>query len=158
LAVICVLLAATGCAGWKQKVQPPTITASRADRAAEAIRTFEQHRDTAQLEAALDRWNQGDVQGAEATIATILSRRPDYADARLRLAEILWSRLDPSAEPHLRAVLETQPDRADAHHALGLLLDGTGRSDEGRQHFVKAAELEPENEIYRLTCESLGVQ
>ena len=51
------LAAVTGCAGWKQKVQPATVTATREDRAAEAVRTFEEHRDAAQLGAALDRWN-----------------------------------------------------------------------------------------------------
>jgi Tfp pilus assembly protein PilF len=152
------LLTATGCAGWREKVQPSTLSAKREDRAAEAVRNFEERRDSAQLEAALDRWNQGDASRAEAMLAAIIKRRPDYADARLRLAEILWSRSDADAEPHLRAVLQTQPDRAEAHHALGLVLDGTGRGDEARQHLTKAAELEPDNEVYRQTRESLAVR
>ena len=151
------LAAVTGCAGWKQKVQPATVTATREDRAAEAVRTFEEHRDAAQLGAALDRWNQGDVRGAEAMLASIVSRRPDQVDARLRLAEMLWSRGDPSAEGHLRAVLEAQPNGADAHHALGLVLEGTSRIDEAQHHFARAAELEPDNEVYRLTRESTAI-
>ena len=144
-----------GCAGWKNKVQPATVTQSREVRAAEAVRDFEDRRDLAQLQAALDRWKQGDAARAEAMLATIVNRRPDYADAQLHLAEVLWSRGDPKAESHFRAVLQSQPGRAEAHHALGLLLDASSRPDEARQHFTKAAELEPENEIYRLTRESL---
>jgi len=152
-------LISTGCAGWREKVQPPpTLSAKREERAAEAVRNFEDRRDAAQLAAALDRWKQGDASRAEAMLAAIVNRRPDNTDARLRLAEILWSRGDAAAEPHLRAVLQTQPNRAEAHHALGLVLGGTGRSDEARQHLAKAAELEPDNEVYRLTCESLAAR
>jgi Flp pilus assembly protein TadD len=144
-----------GCAGWKDRLQPQSVTADREARAAEAVRSFEEHRDAAQLEAALQRWKQGDVQQAEASLAAIVGRRPDHADARMRLAELLWSRGDASAETHLRAVLEMQPNRAEAHHALGLLLDATGRGSEARQHLARASELEPDNEVYRLTRDSL---
>lgn len=146
------VLLSTGCAGWKKNVQAPTLTANREERAAEAVREFEEHRDAAQLEAALDRFKQGDVRAAEAMLATIVARRPDHTEARLRLAELLWSRGDLSAEGHLRAVLQAQPNRAEAHHALGLLLDGTNRGDEARYHFAQAAALDPQNEIYRQTC------
>jgi Flp pilus assembly protein TadD len=148
----------SGCAGWKQTIQKPTISENREERATEAVRNFENRRDAAQLEAALDRWRQGNPAMAESMLLAIVKRRPDNYDARMRLAELLWSRSDAAAEPHLRAVLEAQPARAEAHHALGLLLDGTGRVDEARHHLAKAAELEPENEIYRTTCESLAMQ
>jgi len=161
LAILCLigfLSLATGCAGWKQKFLKPNLSDNREERAAEAVRNFEEHRDAAQLGAALDRWKQGDISTAEASLAAIIRRRPDCNDARMRLAEILWSRNDIAAEPHLRAVLQTEPNRAEAHHALGLLLDGTGRADEAYQYLTKAAELEPENEIYRTTCESLALR
>jgi len=148
----------SGCAGWRQSLKPATLTESREDRAKDAVRGFEERRDAAQLEAALDRWKQGEVSRAEAMLSAIVNRRPDYADARVLLAEILWSRGDATAEGHLRAVLATNIGRADAHHALALVLDGTGRAEEARQHLSKAAELEPENEVYRLTSESLAVR
>jgi Tfp pilus assembly protein PilF len=153
-----VLLLISGCAGWKQNTQKPTVTEQREDRAADAVRNFENRRDAAQLEAALDRWRQGNAPMAESMLLAIVRRRPDNYDARMRLAELLWSRSDAAAEPHLRAILEAEPNRAEAHHALGLLLEGTGRADEARQHLAKAAELEPENEIYRTTCESLAMR
>jgi Flp pilus assembly protein TadD len=150
------LLLAPGCAGWKQYLPSPSVNEKRAEREAEAVRSFEEHRDAAQLEAALDRWKQGDAVRSEAMVLVIVNRRPDFADARLRLAEMLFARGDmTAAEPHLRSVLERNAGNAQAHHALGLLLDASSRGDEAREHFVKASELEPDNEVYRLTCESL---
>jgi Flp pilus assembly protein TadD len=148
----------TGCAGWQQTLQPKTAIETREERAKEALQDFEERRDAAQLEASLDRWKQGDVSRAEAMLSAIVNRRPDYVEARVLLAEVLWSLNDASAEGHLRAVLELQPNRADAHHALGLVLDGTGQTEEARQHLSKAAELEPANEVYRETSESLAMQ
>ncbi len=148
----------TGCAGWKQALTQTTLTESREDRADQAVRDFEERRDAAQLEAALDRWKQGDINRAEAMLATIVNRRPDYVNARMLLAEVLWSHGDAAAESHLRAVLETNQGRADAHHALGLVLDGTHRAEEARQHLNQAAELEPDNEVYRATSESLAAR
>jgi Tfp pilus assembly protein PilF len=152
------LVLLSGCAGWREKLQSPTVTASREERAAAAVREFEQRRDSMQFQAAIDRWNQGDTARAETMLAAIVSRRPDHLDARLRLAEVLWSHRDASAESHLRAVLAAEPERAEAHHAIGLLLDGTGQPEEAQQHLLKATELEPENETYRLTFESLAAR
>jgi Tfp pilus assembly protein PilF len=150
--------ALTGCAGWKQKVKKPDPGENREERALEAVRAFEERRDAAQLSAAMDRWKQGDTVKAESALAAIIKRRPDYNEARMRLAEILWSHGDIAAEPHLRSVLESEPNRAEAHHALGLLLEGAGRSEEARQHLAKAAELEPDNEVYRTTRDSLAAR
>jgi len=151
------LVSNVGCAGWKSMLANATaIGHERKQRDADAIRTFDEHRDAAQLQAALDRWQQGDVQACERYLTVLAQRRPDFADARLHLGELLWSRGESGeAETHLRAALSSQPNRADVHHALALLLDGTGRSEEARAHFLRAVELEPENEIYQLTCESL---
>ena len=154
-----VLLAAlaqvAGCAGWESRLIAPPVTPQREARKSEAVQSFETRRDAMQLSAALDRWRSGDAAGCEAMLTVIVGRRPDYADARLQLGQVLWARGEgAAAEPHLRAVLESQPERADAHHALGLLLDGTSRAAEAKTHFARALELEPANEIYQLTCDS----
>src|SRR3954451_5142116 len=101
LALAIFLLSLPGCAGWKNYLQLPKPGPSREERAAEAVKSFEEHRDTAQLEAALDRWNQGDAARAEAMLTVIVNRRPDHVEARMRLGEMLWSRGDAAAaEPH----------------------------------------------------------
>ena len=78
-----VLLLISGCAGWKQNTQKPTVTEQREDRAADAVRNFENRRDAAQLEAALDRWRQGNAPMAESMLLAIVRRRPDNYDARM---------------------------------------------------------------------------
>ena len=156
LLAACALLI-TGCAGWQKTLAKGSVTPLRKDRQEDAIREFEQHRNTAQLEAALDCWQQGDVAGCESRLAALVQRCPDFTDARLHLAEVLWSRGDAAAaEPHLLAVLQSQPDRADAHHTLGLILDASGRRAQALQHLQRATQLEPDNDVYQLTCESLA--
>jgi Flp pilus assembly protein TadD len=144
-----------GCAGWRETLNPrPTVGQTREERTADAVREFEDRRDAAQLAAAVERIQQGDSQRAEAMLSSIVKRRPDNIPARLRLAEVLWSHNDASAEEHLRTVLATDAANAEAHHALGLVLDATNRSADARQHFQRAKELDPNNEIYRLTLDS----
>ena len=146
----------TGCAGWKPNLKVPTAMPERKARESEAVREFERHRDNVQLQAAMDRWTQDDQAGCEARLASLVERRPDHVGARMRLGEILWSRGQAAgAETQFRAVLDREPNRAEAHHALGLLLDATGQREEALTHLLRAAELEPENEIYQQTCDSL---
>ena len=155
LPAFAVLLLASGCAGWQKRTDLRAKAPSREQRAEDAIRDFEQQRDGAQYQAALDRWRQGDAARAEAQLAALVARRPDFADARLRLAEILWARNESSAEQHFRAVVAAHEASAEAHHGLGLVLDATGRRDEARRHWERAAELEPANEAYRATLANL---
>jgi len=144
-----------GCASWRQKIFEPGISQAREERSEAAVREFEDRRDSAQLAAALERFEQGDTDRAEAMLTSIVNRRPDFALARLRLAEILWSKEDASAESHLRAILEHDPNVAEAHHTLGLVLCAADRAPEAQQHFRRASELEPDNEIFRQTIDSL---
>jgi tetratricopeptide (TPR) repeat protein len=144
-----------GCAAWESQLIAPPVTPQRKARESEAVKSFEASRDAIQVSAALDRWRSGDPPGCEAMLTAVVTRRPEHADARLQLGQVLWARGDAAAaEPHLRAVVDQYAERADAHHALGLVLDGTGRADEARTHFAKALELEPANEVYQLTRES----
>src|SRR5262249_23945917 len=112
LVLLCSLLG-SGCAGFKNYFQPTKPGEMREERAAEAVKSFEEHRDAAQVEAALDRFNQGDAARAEAMLSAVVNRRPDNAEARMRLGEVLWSRGDAAAaEPHFRTVLDLDPNRA----------------------------------------------
>ena len=89
-------------------------------------------------------------------LTAIVNRRPDYIEGRLRLAEVLTSRGDASAETHLRAILTSQPNHPEAHHALGLILAASNRTAEALEHFTAAAQLDPENEIFLTSQRSLS--
>ena len=52
------------------------------------------------------------------------------------------------AEADLRQALAREGKLAEAHAALGLLLDGNGRGKEGEEHHRKASALAPENPAY----------
>ncbi len=156
LCMLAMAAALSGCAGWREKLNPsPTVSQTREERAADAVREFEERRDAAQLAAAIERIEQGDTPRAETMLESIVKRRPTCIPARLRLAEILWLRNDIAAETHLRAALEADASHAEAHHTLGLVLDATGRTDEARKYFARATQIEPENEVYRVTADSL---
>ena len=137
--VACLVLG--GCAGWRQQaVAPaPTVADQREARREAAVRSFEQQRDAMQLQAALDRFEQGDYAGCESRLAALVERRPDYIPARLRLAEILWSRGDAAAaEQHYLAVLALDANHTEAHHGLGTLLEAEGRFDDAAAHLDRA--------------------
>ncbi len=142
-----------GCAGWQNHLAPNSKTdgPSREDRAAEAIREFEERRDVAQYQAALDRCRQGDLARAEQLLSSLVARKPEFFDARLRLAELLSARGEAAAEVHFQAVLTGQPTNAEAHHAYGLFLNALGRVQEAHEHLAQAAELDPQNEIFKTT-------
>lgn len=145
-----------GCASWHSALNPsPNVAEQRVQRESEAIREFEQYRNAAQLEAALDRWRLNDIAGCETRLRTLIERRPDFVPARLHLAELAWSFDDAAeAEQQYRAALQLAPNRPDIHHALGLVLEATSRTDEARVHFTKASELAPEDEVLQLAATS----
>ncbi len=143
---------ASGCANWPGRpAAKATVTETREQRRKAAVQAFEEQRDRAQLDAAVDRWNQGDIAGCESRLRTILARRPDDVEAHIRLAELAWACDNHAeAEHEYRAALLLAPQRADLEHALGLVLQATGRSAEAEPHLARAHQLEPQNELFRL--------
>src|SRR4029453_7747779 len=114
-----------------------TVSETREQRHDEAVQAFEEQRDRAQLEAAVARWNQGDISGCESRLRAILARRPNDVEAHARLAELAWScENHVEAENEYRAALQLAPERADLEHALGLMLQATGRATEALPHFA----------------------
>jgi Tfp pilus assembly protein PilF len=150
-ALAALAVSTTGCASWlPHKGEQPTITEARQQRHEAAVLAFERQRDQALLEAAIERWQHGDLGGCEARLRSLVARRPDFCDAHLQLAELAWScENSQEAEAEYRLALQLAPDRADLHHALGLLLEATGRTAEAQQHLARAGELDPESELYR---------
>lgn len=139
-----------GCAGWRSHVDKAS-SPDKQPRAVDAIREFEEHRDAAQFQAALDRCRHGDFARAESLLTALVARQPERLEARLRLAELLASRGDAAAENHFAAVLAAQPNNAEAHHAFGLFLDSISRSTEAHQHLTQAVQLDPQNPVFQTT-------
>lgn len=114
------------------------------DRQESAIAAFEAQRDAAQLQAALSRWNEGNEAACEQLLTALVDRKPEYADARLQLAELHLYRGELElAEQHLREALKHAPQRAELHDCLARVLEAGSRSSESSVHFQKAAELDP---------------
>jgi Tfp pilus assembly protein PilF len=140
-----------GCTHWKQQISASSpVSESREQRRAAAVKAFEEQRDLAQLQSALDRYNQGDIAGCESRLRSLIARRPKYVEAHVQLAELAWSFNNAAeAEAEYRVALELAPQRADVHHALGLVLEAAGRNAEAQVHLQKACQLDPENELFR---------
>lgn len=150
VALQCAALLA-GCASWKQQVAASSpVSEARKERHAAAVQAFEEQRDQAQLQSALDRYQQGDVEGCEVRLRNLIARRPDFVEAHVQLAELAWSFNNAAeAEAEYLVALALAPNRADVHHALGLVLQASGRPTEAKKHLEQACELDPQNEIYR---------
>jgi Tfp pilus assembly protein PilF len=148
----------TGCASWRPTAKnDKSVTEVRNERHAHAVQAFEQQRDEAQLKAALDRWQHGDVAGCESRLRSLVQRKPQYCEAHVHLAELAWS-YDNADEAiaEYRAALALAPQRADIHHALGLVLEAVGHSAEAQQHLSQAATLDSNSELYREAVSTKG--
>jgi type IV pilus assembly protein PilF len=140
-----------GCANWKPRLTSSPVTESRAARHQAAVQAFEEHRQQAELESAIDRWSQGDIAGCESRVRSILARSPSDTAAHVLLAELAWSMNDTAtAEAEYLTALRLAPERADIEHALGLLLGSAGRATDAAPHLARAAQLDPQNELYSL--------
>jgi Tfp pilus assembly protein PilF len=141
----------TGCASWRptSKNDKP-VAEVRQVRQAAALQAFEQQREAAQLQAALDRWQQGDIAGCETRLRSLVQRRPQSCDPHVHLAELAWSYENAEeAIGEYRAALAIAPNRADVHHALGLVLEAVGRPAEAQHHLAQAAKLDPKSDLDR---------
>ena len=89
-------------------------------------------------------------QAAVPLLQRILAERPLDVRARVLYGTVLRDlSLYPQAEAELRRALQIEANRSDAHAALAILLDLTGRHDEALQHHVLATRLAPGSADYR---------
>jgi Flp pilus assembly protein TadD len=130
--------------------KPAAKEQTYAERKEHAVAAFEKQRDKAQVQAAVNCWERGEMQKGLAMLEAIVQRNPADVTARLRLAEIHASQNDfAAATAHLAECLRVEPNLAEAHHNLGLILSETpGQEQQARTHLQRACELEPDNELY----------
>lgn len=92
----------------------------------------------------------GALQAAVPLLQRILAEHPDDLRSRVLYGTVLRDLgLYPQAERELRYALEQDDDRADAHAALAILLDLTGRHDEALPSHQRAAKLAPGDASYQ---------
>lgn len=139
-----------GCAGLDVSgLLPEDVTPQRRQRNADAVRLFEARRDFAEFQAAYACWEQGDLKGCKEQLEGLLERRPQHRDARLLMGDVcLAEERTAAAVEQLQLALQAHPHDAQVQHAMALLLDRTGRLEAALPYYQRAAEWEPENELY----------
>ncbi|MBN1909535.1 MAG: tetratricopeptide repeat protein [Pirellulales bacterium] len=138
----CLTILAAGCQTFRLP-EPPvgSVTAEREARRAEAIAHFEQQRDAAELQAAEDAWDRGDVAACRKGLEALLNRRPSHRDARLLLAAVLLDQHQADlALAHLEAALQDHPNDGEICHAMAVALSQLGRHEEAQAYYRQAAE------------------
>ncbi len=137
----------------------PDVAQKRRHRTQDAVREFESKRDFAQFQAALTHWDRGDVEASEQTLQRLLRRNPNHHQARLLMAEVRPAgdpppaALEQAEQPpavHPDDALDNSPDDARAQYTTALLLHATGQGTTALAYSARAAELEPDNELYKL--------
>jgi Tfp pilus assembly protein PilF len=151
-----VALAISGC---RMGALPPLTTADvrpeRQNRHEKVVDRFETKRNTAQYQAALSRWRDGDTERCRQDLETMLRRDPQHRDARLLLTELYLLIEQPTAaESLMQGMLAESPNDAQVHHTMAMVLDAVGRPNEALAQFQRATDLDPDNEIYLMSYEA----
>ncbi len=158
LAIVWLSLVAAGCTNLNEarqniaRNQAPDVGPIREKRTEELAHDFDRNRDNAQFEAAASCWQRGDVEGSKTMLIQLLQRNPNYRRARFVLADIyLFNGDSKLAIDQLRQVVESNSNDPMAHYALAQVLDATGQRSEALEHYSKAMQLDPKNEVYSLS-------
>jgi len=141
---------AAGCAGLDLTgAEGKAVTEKLEQRNEEVVRDFANKRDAAEFQAALAQFNQGDVAGCEQQLRQLLERNPDHRDALLLAVEIcLDDNRTAEAFRHAEHALQAHPDDAYVAYTMGFLLDATEQESDATAYYRRAAELDPDNELF----------
>jgi len=157
------LSAFSGCAGQQLFTHNAEPHRDRQARQETAVRHFEEQRDQAQFYAAMNDWQQGNVPRCHRALQLILARNPEHRQARLLLAELyLYDHQPEQALEILIAQRDSHQNRtallldedAVSQHTLGLAYEALGDAARARSCYRRAAELQPENELFAWSYEA----
>jgi tetratricopeptide (TPR) repeat protein len=96
------------------------------------------------LDKAYQRFDQGDLTGAQKHAKKILKIEPTHFDAHLLLGEISAEReMLSQAEKHFTACISAQPKNAAAHFNLGFVLEKLKRLEEASECYRQSSDLDP---------------
>ncbi len=149
-------LAFVGCTAIGQR--SPAIErepAERQESLTHLVDQYETRRDQATRQAARSRLQAGDEAGAIRMLADLVERSPNDRQARLLLADLYLVAGDrEQAHQHLRYVLERDQNDAPALHAMAMLLEANGHTDKAIVLHRRAAEIEPDNQLFQLSWQA----
>ncbi len=156
LGTLALSLVVTGCAAFSMP-DPPIhdVSPVRKIRKKKVVDEFERRRDQLQYQAAISRWEAGDVAGGEELLLKLLTRNPKHREARLLLADVYTCKDNPAAaEMQLEILLKDYPADAQVHHSMGLLLEADGNVEKAAYHYKRASEIEPGYKLYEMSYEA----
>lgn len=154
VALLC-LAASVGCqvpdvSKWKFPEPPvPDVGPIRKERREDAVREFDERRNSAQFLAAQTCWRQGDQQRCREALEKVLDRDPNHRGALLLSAELALETDRPQeAVDSLRRALALDPRDAETAYRLGLALETSGDSAEAVPYLRQASQADPANKQY----------
>ncbi len=138
---------------------PEDIAPKRRQRLAETVDRFEQRRGMAEYEAAAACWNRDDIDGCREYLDRLLRRHPNHRQGQLLAAQVDLLQGDwEAAHRQLTRLAGDTPsgetraaDEARIQHSLAVALDGAGQPAEALIHYRRAVEIEPQNELFRVS-------
>jgi predicted Zn-dependent protease len=139
-----------GCAGAPvPKFLARNPLTEKQQREQEAIQRFEENRDFAEFNAALNAWEREDLKHCEDTLRALLDRNPEHRDARLLMVDVCLARRQPDeAHQHMRLLLDLYPHDPQVQYAMAILLDVTQRPEEALAYYERARKSAPDNELF----------
>lgn len=156
IAVAIVLV--TGCATWGPSGSKlPDVKPERLKRSKESAARIRDQRDRGEFQAAQFAFQQGDIDGARELLERVLKRDPHHLEAGMLLAELMILEQQPDqASAQLKQILARHPQHPGALHAMGSLLEAEGKPQEALAYFHEASRLAPDNQEYKLSCQTSG--
>jgi tetratricopeptide (TPR) repeat protein len=127
----------------------PDVRPEREKRARDVAASYDRRRDEIQLQVAVSSWRQGNPEGCRELLTSLLRRNPTHREAQLLQIELalVEEHLD-EARQWSESLLLQLPSDAEVAHIAAMVCDAQGDEDEAREHFRRAAKLEPNNQVY----------
>jgi tetratricopeptide (TPR) repeat protein len=158
LLVVLALLAPAGCASWPAfKAAVPDVAPMRKARSAQLIKEYEQHRDEAQYQAALSAWKQGNSEGCQELITTLLERNPEHRGARLLMVQLhMLEQEFTEARAEADKLAHDLPADAEVLHVQGLVCEAAGELEQAEKCYRRAVELNPKDQTFAASLASIA--
>jgi len=125
------------------------VTPERKARNEQFLKEFAQRRSQAELHAAINYWQRGDIDYCHTSLNNILERNPEHREALLLMANsLLATEKAPNALTHIKTATLAHPNDPEVQYTMAVILEANGQPDAALAHYELAVELAPDNETY----------